>query len=92
MMILMSVRGHLLIRTRLCGNQFIDLHYEPMGRFVRGAAFNAGRYFERTVRVMPGSLPDLALGICEDFLERSLMSWVITGLECVFHYGTSEIK
>ena len=28
---------------------------------------------------------------CGGFLERSLMCWVITGLGCVFHSGTSEI-
>ena len=28
----------------------------------------------------------------EGFLERSLMCWVITGLGCVFHFGTSEVK
>ena len=28
----------------------------------------------------------------ERFLERSLLWWVMTGLGCVFHFGTSEIK
>ena len=28
----------------------------------------------------------------EGFLERSLMCCLITGLGCVYHFGTSEIK
>ena len=28
----------------------------------------------------------------ERFLERSLMCWVITGLGCIFHFRTSEIR
>ena len=46
MAIVMSVRRHLLVRTRACGNQYIDLPCEPMGWFVHVAAFNAGVYFQ----------------------------------------------
>ena len=37
------------------------------------------------------SAPSRTWGV-EGFLERSLMCWVITGLGCVFHFGTSDAK